>query len=56
MLTAAELPLAGGNWKPFDKGGFGDTSAGGGLLGGTVICGGEMLCQPHFPHDEVNLH
>lgn len=38
---ASELPLAGGNWKLFDRGGFGEASAeaGFGLQGETTISG-----------------
>lgn len=52
MLTAAELPLAGGDWKPCDKGGSGEASADAGLLRGTAIYGGEMQNQPHLPYDK----
>ena len=48
---AAELPLAGGNWKPFDRVGFGEESADAGLQGGTTICGREeMQHQPYLPY------
>lgn len=49
-LIVTELLLAGGDWKPwsepFGRGGFGEASEDGCLLGGTAAWGGEMQHQP----------